>query len=147
MLRGNYTARIDDKGRLKIPTHFRRKIEEKYGSTAVYVTSLSGGSVQIFPLKEWEIIEQKLSLLPTTETARAIYVTNTSFYGQESEIDNQGRVLIHPLVRKKAEIYGDVAVLGYLSYLDVWNMERIERFMAENPFTEEHGALLSRLGI
>jgi DNA-binding transcriptional regulator/RsmH inhibitor MraZ len=74
-------------------------------------------------------------------------VTGTSFHGQESEIDNQGRVLIHPLLRKKAVIYGEVAVLGYLTYLDVWNMERIERFLSENPFTEEHGALLARLGI
>jgi MraZ protein len=147
MLRGNYTARIDEKGRLKIPTHFRRRIEEKYDSAEVYVTSLTGESVQIFPLREWEIIEQKLSLLPTTERARTIYVAGASFHGQESEIDNQGRVLIHPLVRKKAVIYGEVAVLGYLTYLDVWNMERIERFLAENPFTEEHGALLARLGI
>jgi DNA-binding transcriptional regulator/RsmH inhibitor MraZ len=50
-------------------------------------------------------------------------------------------------LRKKAVIYGDVAVLGYLTYLDVWNMERIEQFLAENPFTEEHGAMLARLGI
>ena len=69
MLRGNYTTRIDDKGRLKIPAHFRRKIEEKYGSE-IYVTSLTGQSVQIFPLKEWEIIEQKIALLPTNESTQ-----------------------------------------------------------------------------
>jgi MraZ protein len=147
MLRGNYTARVDEKGRLKIPTYFRRKIEEKYGSNEVYVTSLTGESVQIFPLKEWEIIEQRLALLPTTEKARTIYVAGTSFHGQESEIDNQGRVLIQPILRKKAVAYGEVAVLGYLTYLDVWNMEKIERFLSENPFTEEHGSLLARLGI
>jgi MraZ protein len=100
MLRGNYTARIDDKGRLKIPTHFRRKIEEKYGSE-VYVTSLTGESVNIFPLSEWEKIEQKLALLPSNEAARRIYLTRMNFYGQESEIDNQGRILIHPLLREK----------------------------------------------
>lgn len=147
MLRGNYTARIDEKGRLKIPTHFRRKIEEKYESNQVYVTSLTGESVQIFPLKEWENIEQRLSLLPTNETARIIYVTGTSFWGQESEIDNQGRILIHPLLRRKADAFGEVAVLGNLTFLNVWNMDRIERFLAENPFTEEHGAMLARLGI
>ena len=146
MLRGNYTARIDDKGRLKIPTSFRRKIEEKYGSS-VYVTSLTGQSVQIFPLKEWEIIEQKVALLPTNEIARRIYMTATSFYGQESEIDNQGRILIHSLLRQKAEVYGDVSVLGYLNYLDVWNQERIEQFLVQNPFSAEHESILARLGI
>ncbi len=146
MLRGNHNARIDEKGRLKIPTHFRRKIEEKYGSL-VYVTSLTGESAQIFPLKEWEIIEQKIALLPTNEIARKLYVMATSFYGQESEIDNQGRILIPQRLRQKAEIYGDVSVLGYLNYLDVWNEQRIEQYLVQNPFTAEHESLLARLGI
>ncbi len=146
MLRGNYNARMDDKGRLKIPTHFRRKIEEKYGSL-VYVTSLTGESVQIFPLTEWEIIEKKIALLPTNEIARRIYLTATSFYGQESEIDNQGRILIHPLLRQKAEIYGDVAVLGDLNSLEIWNQARIEQFLVQNSFSAEHESILSRLGI
>lgn len=146
MLRGNYTARIDEKGRLKIPSYFRRKIEEKYGSE-VFVTSLSGESVNIFPLSEWEKIEQKLSLLPSTEAARRIYLARLNFYGQESEIDNQGRVLIHPLLREKTETYGDVAVIGSLTFLDVWNREKMEQYLIENPFTAEHEAILARMGI
>jgi MraZ protein len=59
MLRGNYTARIDVKGRLKLPTSFRRLIDEKHGSE-FYITSLTGDCVRIYPLPEWELIEQKL---------------------------------------------------------------------------------------
>jgi MraZ protein len=146
MLRGNYTARIDEKGRLKIPTYFRRKIEEKYGSE-FFVTSLTGESVNIFPLSEWEKIEQRLSLLPTNEAARRVYLARMNFYGQEAEIDNQGRILIHPLLREKTETYGDVAVIGSLTFLDVWNREKMERFLVENPFTAEHEAILARFGI
>ncbi|MGI8555261.1 MAG: division/cell wall cluster transcriptional repressor MraZ [Pyrinomonadaceae bacterium] len=146
MLRGNYPARIDDKGRLKIPTHFRRRLEEKYDSV-FYATSLTGESVQIFPLSEWKKIEQKLSLLPSNEAARRIYLTRMNFFGQESEIDNQGRILIHPLLRQKTETYGDVAVIGSLTFLDVWNRERIERYLLQNTFTAEHEAMLARLGI
>ena len=146
MLRGNYTARMDDKGRLKIPTHFRRRLEEKYDS-AIYVTSLTGESVQIFPLAEWEKIEQKLALLPSNEAARRIYLTRMNFFGQESEIDAQGRILIHPLLRQKTETYGEVAVIGSLTWLDVWNRERMEQYLLQNPFTAEHEAMLARLGI
>jgi MraZ protein len=146
MLRGNYTARIDEKGRLKIPTYFRRKIEEKYGSE-VFVASLTGESVNIFPLSEWEKIEQKLALLPANEAARRIYLTRMNFFGQESEIDNQGRILIHPLLREKTDTYGDVAVIGSLTFLDVWNREKMERFLLENPFTAEYESVLARMGI
>jgi MraZ protein len=146
MLRGNYTARIDEKGRLKIPTYFRRKIEEKYGSE-VFVTSLTGESVNIFPISEWEKIEQKLALLPSTEPARRVYLMRMNFYGQEAEIDNQGRILIHPLLREKTDTYGEVAVIGSLNFLDVWNREKMERFLVENPFTEDLQAVLARMGI
>lgn len=146
MLRGNYTTRIDDKGRLKIPTYFRRRIAEKF-SSEVFVTSLTGESVNIFPLAEWEKIEQRLALLPSSEAARRIYLTRMNYYGQEAEIDNQGRVLVHPLLREKTSAYGDVAVIGSLTFLDVWNREKMERFLIENPFTAEHEAMLARLGI
>ena len=101
MLRGNYTARIDSKGRLKIPTPFRRLIEERHGS-GVYVTSLTGENVRIYPLPEWEAIEQRLALLPSMDPARRKFLDRTNYYGQQAAVDAQGRVLIHPLLRKSA---------------------------------------------
>ena len=77
MLRGNYTARVDEKGRLKIPTAFRRYIEEKYTTQEVYVTSLNGDCVRIYPLPEWESIEQRLALLPSMDPARRKFLDRT----------------------------------------------------------------------
>ena len=114
MLRGNYTARIDPKGRLKVPTPFRRLIEEKHGGE-FYITSLTGENVRIYPLPEWESIEQRLSLLPTMDPARRKFLDRTNYYGQQATIDGQGRLLIHPLLRKSAAVVGDVAVMGYLT--------------------------------
>jgi MraZ protein len=146
MLRGNYTARMDSKGRLKVPTAFRRYLEEKYGA-AVYVTSLTGECVRIFPLPEWESIEQRLALLPSMDPARRKFLDRTNYYGQQAELDGQGRILIHPLLRKSAGVLGDVAVLGYLTYLEVWELERFERRLLSDPYTEEDEAAIARLGI
>jgi MraZ protein len=147
MLRGNYTARIDNKGRLKIPTAFRRYLEEKYGAAEVYVTSLTGECARLYPLAEWEAIEQRLALLPSMDPARRKFLDRTNYYGQQAEIDAQGRVLIHPLLRKSAGVVGDVAVLGYLTYLEVWELERFEQRLLSDPYTEEDEAAIARLGI
>jgi len=147
MLRGNYTARIDNKGRLKIPTAFRRHLEEKYTSAEVYVTSLTGECARLYPLAEWESIEQRLALLPSMDPARRKFLDRTNYYGQQAEIDAQGRVLIHPLLRKSAGVVGDVAVLGYLTYLEVWELERFEQRLLSDPYTEEDEAAIARLGI
>jgi MraZ protein len=147
MLRGNYTTRVDEKGRLKIPTAFRRYIEEKYASAEVYITSLTGDYARIYPLSEWESIEQRLALLPSMDPARRKFLDRTNYYGQQATVDGQGRVLIHPLLRKSAGVVGDVAVLGYLTYLEVWELERFERRLLSDPYTEEDEAAIARLGI
>lgn len=146
MLRGNYTARIDAKGRLKVPTTFRRHLQEAHGAE-VYVTSLTGDSVRIYPLPEWESIEQRLALLPSMDPARRKFLDRTNYYGQQTTIDGQGRVLIHPLLRKSAGVMGDVAVLGYLNYLEVWELERFQQRLLSDPYTEEDEASIARLGI
>jgi transcriptional regulator MraZ len=147
MLRGNYTARVDEKGRLKIPTAFRRHIEEKYSTQEVYVTSLNGDCVRIYPLPEWESIEQRLALLPSMDPARRKFLDRTNYYGQQATVDGQGRVLVHPLLRKASGVVGDVAVLGYLTYLEVWELERFEQRLLSDPYTEEDEAAIARLGI
>ena len=146
MLRGNYTARIDSKGRLKVPGLFRRYVEEKYGSQ-FYVTSLTGECVRIYPMPEWEAIEQRLSLLPSMDPARRKFLDRTNYYGQQSAMDTQGRVLIHPLLRKSAQVVGDVAVLGYLSYLEVWELDRFQQRLLSDAYNEEDEAAIARLGI
>ena len=146
MLRGNYTARIDVKGRLKVPTQFRRPIEEKHGGE-FYITSLTGENVRIYPLPEWESIEQRLSLLPTMDPARRKFLDRTNYYGQQATIDAQGRVLIHPLLRRSSGVVGDVVVLGYLTYLEVWELDKFKQRLLSEPYTEEDEAAIARLGI
>ncbi len=146
MLRGNYPTRIDSKGRLKVPTAFRRYLEEKHGS-AVYLTSLTGECVRIYPMPEWEAIEQRLSLLPSMDPARRKFLDRTNYYGQQSAMDSQGRVLIHPLLRKSAAVVGDVVVLGYLSYLEVWELDKFQQRLLSDPYTEEDETAIAGLGI
>jgi len=146
VLRGNYTARIDSKGRLKVPTLFRRYVGDKYGS-ALYLTSLTGECVRVYPMPEWEAIEQRLALLPSMDPARRKFLDRTNYYGQQSSMDAQGRVLIHPLLRKSAAVVGDVVVLGYLTYLEVWELDKFQQRMLSDPYTEEDEAAIARLGI
>ena len=148
MLRGNYSVKIDEKGRLKIPAVFRTAMQDRYGAQ-VYVTSRKdkGVVVNIYPMPVWEEKERKLSALPATLPELARYVDLVNYYGQPGEIDKQGRVSIHPLLRDSAAMVGDVHVLGQLDHLDVWNQERFTTRMANEPFTEADARKLSEYGI
>jgi MraZ protein len=147
MLRGNYPTRTDEKGRLKVPADFKRELDERYGADRYYVTSRNGQTAEIHPMEEWEKIEQKLSAVPTSNPYRKKFLEITNYYGQVVEMDAQGRLLLPALLREKANLRGEVAVIGMLSYLEVRNMEAYSKQIEENPLSDEDANALSELGI
>jgi MraZ protein len=146
MFRGSAPAKIDDKGRLKIPTDFRRSIEEKYGQD-LFVTSVVGDSALIYPLPVWEEIEQKLVELPSTDRTKMRYLERVNYFGQQVSLDVQGRILIPQLLRESAGMNGDVVVSGQLDHLVIWNHDRFAKRLEDQPFTDEDFRALSLAGI
>jgi MraZ protein len=146
VLRGNYTAKIDDKGRLKIPTAFRALVEGQHGAE-LFVTSLTGESVRIYPMPVWMALEEKLARVPSTHPARLRFFDRVNYYGQGAEFDNQGRVLIHPRLRDSAGMSGEVDVFGQYDYLEVWNHERFTAKLQREPYTDDDARALSGFGI
>lgn len=146
MFRGSQQARIDDKGRLKIPSDFRSVLEERYG-TRLFVTSLMGDSVLVYPLPVWEEVERKLLALPSTLEQRDRLLEAVNYYGSPAELDGQGRVLIPQKLRESAEMVGDVDVMGKLTVLEVWNHERLRARVEGQPLTKADLAVLAAAGI
>ena len=146
MLRGNYAAKIDDKGRLKIPNAFRGLVEGKHGKEA-FVTSLTGEYVRIYPMPVWLALEEKLAAVPSTLPARLKYFDRINYFGQAAEFDVQGRVLIHPRLRESAGMTGEVDVFGQYQWLDVWNHERFVAKLQREPYTDDDARALSEFGI
>jgi MraZ protein len=146
MFRGNHPTRVDEKGRLKVPAEFKRVIDQKYNAQ-FYITSLDGKVAQVYPFEEWERIEQKLASLSIFNPAKKKFLDRVNYYGQAVEMDGQGRLLMPQLLRDSAQIKGEVAVLGNLTYLVVRNLEALRKEIEEQSFTPEDEKTLDELGI
>ncbi len=146
MLRGNHAAKIDDKGRLKIPNAFRALIEKHHG-TEVFVTSLTGEYVRLYPMPVWLALEEKLARVPSSHPARLKYFDRVNYYGQTAQIDVQGRVVIHSRLRDSAGMTGDVDVFGQYDTLDVWNHERFVSKLQREPYGDDDARALAEFGI
>jgi MraZ protein len=136
MLRGNALAKVDEKGRLKVPAAFRALIEPKFGSE-YFVTSLRGESVRVYPMEVWSRFDPAVMRLRNA----------VNYYGQSASMDPQGRILIHPLLRESAGTRGEVAVIGQQEFLEVWNRSAFEERLARSPLTDQDLESLSRMGI
>jgi len=145
MFRGNHPTRVDEKGRLKVPSDFKRRVDELYGPQ-FFITSKDGKRAEIYPLKEWEKIEEALSKLGSTP-AKKKFLDVTNYYGQVVEMDAQGRLLIPQSLREAAELKSDVAVLGQQTYLAVVNDEKHKAELAENPLTDADMETLAIVGV
>jgi MraZ protein len=147
MLRGNHPARIDEKGRIKVPNGFRTLVETQYGAE-LFVTSVTGEYVRLYPMPVWLEIERKLAEVPSTNPSKLRFLDRVNFFGQAVAMDKQGRVLIPQVLRETAAMAGEVSVLGLQNHMAVWNRRRLEeRLFKKEPFTDEDGTVLSEYGI
>ena len=146
MFRGSALARVDDKGRLKVPSIFKSLLESKYGRE-LYLTSLTGDYVRIYPMPVWVELEQKLAVVPSTNPSKLRFLDRVNYFGQSVELDTQDRALIPVRLRDAAIMIGDVDVIGQISYLDVWNHDRFLSKLQHDPYTDADARELSEFGI
>jgi MraZ protein len=145
-LRGSAPARVEDKGRLKIPTGFRGVIQDQHGPD-VFVTSLTGECVRIYPMPVWLETERKLLQMPSSHPARMKFLDRVNYFGLASELDSQGRIVIPPHLRESASMSGDVRVFGRIDYIEVWNEERFMQKLQRESWTDDDGLRIAEHGI
>jgi MraZ protein len=145
MFRGNHPAKVDDKGRLKLPAGFKQPVDAE-SVTQFYVTSVDGESAQVWPLPEWEKREAQLAESSEMEEAVQKYLSITSYYGQQVDMDSQARFLIPQILRSAAGLDDEEAVvIGMGSYIAVHNRKRFERTVLANRLTADDKVKLAEI--
>ena len=147
MFRGNHPAKVDEKGRLKLPAAFKQLLEVQ-NVTQFYITSADGKSAEIWPLPEWEKREAQLAEFSTMDDAVQKYLNLTSYYGQQVEMDSQARLVLPQILRSSARLDAEVAVMGKINYLEVHNLAQFEDALPASTMTADDrkavAAILSR---
>jgi MraZ protein len=137
MFRGNHPAKVDEKGRLKVPAAFKQLMDAA-NVTQFYITSTNGKSAEIWPLPEWEKVEARLAGASALNVAVKTFMNLVNYYGQQVEIDSQGRLLLPQILRTKASLDAEVTVIGMRTYVEVHNREKFEQDLPPEGLTDEH---------
>jgi MraZ protein len=143
MFRGNHPAKVDEKARLKLPAAFKLQLDAASVSH-FYITSADGKSAEIWPLPEWEKREAALAKFSMDEAVQK-YFNITSYYGQQVQIDGQGRLLLPQILREKANLNSDTVVFGKMNYLEVMDREAFENQMTANLLTADDRKKLAEI--
>jgi MraZ protein len=136
VLMGHSPAKIDEKGRLKVPADFRKIIEDRYGKDC-FITSTDGERALVYPLPVWFEFQSRLAKVPSASVAKAKLLERVNYFGQVGSIDAQGRITVPAVLREVAAISDEVVVLGSQDHLIVWNEEKMKKRLTSQPLTEE----------
>ncbi|MEP6801280.1 MAG: division/cell wall cluster transcriptional repressor MraZ [Acidobacteriota bacterium] len=142
--RGSAPARLDEKGRLKVPNLFRQQIEEAFGPE-FFVTSLHGKEVLLYPLAMWRALEEKLAALPAIHRAKNKFLERVNFFGQDASMDGQGRLLVPQILRDTAKLPSDVVVTGNIDHLVVSDRGALASRLASEDFSDDDYDAISKL--
>jgi len=142
--RGSYIAKIDDRGRVKIPAKYLSALETDFGKE-VYLTSVNGDHVLFYPMKVWQEIEKKIAAIPMRDPDMEEFISRSSYWGSETEIDPKGRILIPPDLRAASKLESSLLILGKIDYMVIWNKEVFEARYMGGQFSDEKMHRVSRL--
>jgi len=118
MFMGEYNHSVDAKGRLIIPVSYREALGNEF-----VVTKGLDRCLFAFPKSEWQIMEEKLKVLPITSKGARDFIRYLVPGATICELDRQGRILLPARLREYAGLEKDVVLAGMLSRVEIWNKD------------------------
>ena len=133
---GEYSYTIDSKGRLNIPSRFRKSLSKNDANTFVITKGLDP-CIWVYPLTEWLKIENNLRNLSSVKNINRTFVRHTTRYASSSTYDKQGRVLLTPSLVDYASIDKEVLIIGAIGKIEIWNPEKLQEVDKQNMKIEQ----------
>ena len=144
MFRGSFEHTVDSKGRVSVPSKFRDIIADRYDGRLVMAMDFDQ-CVTIYPLEEWEKLEEKIKTLPMMKQEVKDFMRFFFSSATECELDKQGRILIPPTHRERASIHKNVMLVGIMNKIEVWDAKAWEARNSQNG--SKIGEALAALGL
>lgn len=121
MFRGLHNINLDVKGRLAIPAKCRELLCTFASAHLVATIDTDDKCLLIYPVHEWEVIEQKLSALPTFDPNNRRVQRLLLGHAADLEPDGNGRVLLPQSLRDYAQLEKEVVLIGQGKKMELWS--------------------------
>ncbi len=128
MFMGEFNCKIDNKGRITLPSKFR---EQLVGTTFVITRGLDN-CIDLFPINRWNEKMKMLENIKTTDKSQRIYARFIVSAATELEFDSQGRINIPLSLKTYSKIEKDVVVAGSNDKIEIWSKDVWDAFMSES---------------
>lgn len=123
MFRGVQHINMDAKGRMAIPSRQRDALQEASEGRLVLTIDTQSRCLAVYPLPEWERVEQDVQSLPALKPAIKRFQRLVLGYASDVDLDASGRILVPPALREYAGLEKKVVLVGQGRKLELWSEE------------------------
>ncbi|RUO62474.1 division/cell wall cluster transcriptional repressor MraZ [Pseudidiomarina insulisalsae] len=141
MFRGAAALSLDDKGRLAIPTKYRKSLMLDCEGQMVFTIDIKQPCLLLYPLPEWQIIEQKLTTLSSMNPAERRLQRLLLGHAEDCQMDKNGRILIAPTLRQHADLEKKIMIVGQLNKFELWSEAAWQQQIASDMEAEQQDDL------
>jgi MraZ protein len=142
VFRGVATFNLDAKGRMAIPAKFRKHLDVCCDGKLVITIDHAEHCLQLYPLPEWEVVEEKLSTLPSLDPKVRRLKRMLLGYATECEMDGNGRVLLPAKLREFAGLEKSTVMIGQGNKFELWDEQSWNSLM-DDCLEEDFDGILS----
>ena len=141
-------AKIDDKGRLKLPSESLEWCK-KSSVVNVFVTTFDKKTVRIYPISTWKSTVNTMEGPSEQAEAFAAVLRVARYYGRDAEIDAQGRIVIPSELRTAMTLESEPVCLEHLKGRIDFTKKSVHDglLQAAEANLEEKNAIVRKLGL
>ena len=143
--RGVSNLSLDAKGRIVLPARYRERLVEICGSQLVITIDTDQPCLLLYPLNEWELIEEKIEALPSFNPMTRRIQRLLIGHATDVEVDNNGRMLVATPLREYAQLGKKVVLIGQGKKFELWDeamwAQRMGEWLTDESDAEMPAAL------
>ncbi|SDQ46014.1 MraZ protein [Chryseobacterium soldanellicola] len=129
---GTYECKIDDKGRLKVPSSLIKQMENFDDKAFVVKRSVFQPCLEVYPMNAWDKVMGKINKLNRFVKKNADFIRMFTAGVKTVELDNAGRLQISKDLTHFANLQKDIVITSAGELFEMWDKEAYEKVISIN---------------
>lgn len=129
---GTYECKIDDKGRMKVPSSLAKQMENFGGDCFVIKRSVFQNCLEVYPMKHWDKLMEKINKLNRFQKKNVDFIRVFTAGVKTVELDNSGRLQISKDLTVFADLKKEIVITSAGELFEIWDKDAYEKVIATN---------------
>lgn len=129
---GTYECKIDDKGRVKVPSSLAKQMEDFGGATFVIKRSVFQNCLEVYPMQHWDSVMEKINKLNRFVKKNADFIRMFTAGVKTVELDSAGRLQISKDLTLFAGLKKEMVITSAGELFEIWDKDAYEQVILTN---------------